>query len=107
MLGSADAPVTVRSPLSHSIAAPDWASFMTLVNLGRALANHVLFSQANFDLYQLYYSANYATDFHDITTGNNGGCGSQCNAVARYDLVTGIGTFRTNNLYTALLGVTN
>ena len=65
-----------------SIAAPDWASFMTLVNSGRALANHVLLSQANFDLYQLYYSANYATDFHDITTGNNGGCGSQCNAVA-------------------------
>lgn len=90
-----------------SISSPDWGSFMTLVNSGRAAAGKPLLSQANYDLYQLYYSSNYATDFHDITSGTNGGCGSQCTAQVGYDLVTGIGSYQANNLYTALLGVTN
>ncbi|MGB8886106.1 MAG: S53 family peptidase [Candidatus Korobacteraceae bacterium] len=90
-----------------SIASPDWASFFTLVNSGRALAGHGSLSQANYDLYQIYYSSNYSTDFHDITTGTNGGCGSQCTASTGYDLVTGIGSYQANNLYRALLGVTN
>jgi subtilase family serine protease len=90
-----------------SVSSPDWGAFMTLVNSGRVAAGKGLLSQANFDLYQFYYSSNYATDFHDVTSGNNGSCGTQCNAGTGYDLVTGIGTFQANNLYTALLGVTN
>ncbi len=80
---------------------------MTLVNSGRVAAGKGLLSQANYDLYQLYYSSNYATDFHDITSGTNGSCGSECTAQVGYDLVTGIGCYQANNLYTALLGVTN
>jgi subtilase family serine protease len=90
-----------------SVSSPDWGAFMTLVNSGRVAAGKGLLSQANFDLYQLYYSSNYGTDFHDITSGNNGSCGTQCNAATGYDLVTGIGTYQANNLYHALLGVTN
>jgi subtilase family serine protease len=90
-----------------SVSSPDWGSFMTLVNSGRAAAGKGPLSQANYDLYQLYYSSNYNADFHDITSGTNGGCGSQCTAGPGYDLITGIGTYQAQNLYTALLGVTN
>jgi subtilase family serine protease len=90
-----------------SVSSPDWGSFMTLVNSGRAAAGKGPLSQANYDLYQLYYSSNYNADFHDITSGTNGGCGSQCTAGPGYDLITGIGAYQAQNLYTALLGVTN
>ena len=90
-----------------SISSPDWAAFMTLVNSGRVLAGHTQVSQAAYDLYQAYYSSNYSTDFHDITVGNNGSCGSQCNTATGFDLVTGIGTYRANNLYRALLADPN
>jgi subtilase family serine protease len=81
-----------------SIASPDWASFFTLVNSMRAAQGKGTLSQANQDLYSLYYSSNYHTDFHDITTGSNGNCGSQCNAGPGYDLVTGIGSYQANVL---------
>ncbi len=85
-----------------SISSPDWASFFTLVNSLRAAAGKNTTSQAAQDLYNLYYSSNYLTDFHDITTGNNGTCGSQCNTGPGFDLVTGIGTFQANVLAPAL-----
>jgi hypothetical protein len=59
------------------------------------------------DLYTLFYSANYLADFHDITTGTNGNCGSQCTAVANYDLVTGIGTYKANILYPLMVANPN
>ena len=53
-------------------------------------------------LYSLYHSATtYPTDFHDITTGNNGDA-----AAVGYDLVTGIGTPKAQNLLPDLAGVT-
>ncbi len=90
-----------------SISSPDWASFFTLVNSARANDGKPLLSQAAYDLYQIYYSSNYATDFHDITTGTNGGCGSQCTASTGYDLVTGIGSYQANNLFAPLVADTN
>jgi subtilase family serine protease len=86
-----------------SISSPDWASFFTLVNSMRASQGKGTLSQAAQDLYTIYYSANYLTDFHDITTGNNGNCGSECNAGPGYDLVTGIGTYQANVLAPALV----
>ena len=59
------------------------------------------------DLYTAYYSSNYSTDFHDIITGNNGTCGTQCNTAPGYDLVTGIGSYQANNLYGVLVADTN
>jgi len=91
-----------------SVATPDWASFFTLVNSERVAKGGTTLSQVAQDLYNLYYnSSTYATDFHDITTGNNGNCGSQCNAGPGYDLVTGIGTYQANNLYPALVADPN
>jgi hypothetical protein len=86
-----------------SVASPDWASFFTLVNSRRVLAGGTTLSQAAQDLYNIYYSADYSTDFHDITSGTNGNCGSQCTAGVGYDLVTGIGTYQANNLYAPLV----
>jgi len=90
-----------------SISSPDWAAFATLVNSMRANNGKDTLSQAAFDLYQVYYSGNYMSDFHDITTGNNGNCGSQCNTGPGYDLVTGIGTYKANVLVNALVADTN
>ena len=90
-----------------SISSPDWASFMTLVNSLRAAAGNPLFSMAAQDLYTLFYSGNYHTDFHDITVGNNGNCGAQCMSGPGYDLVTGIGTPQANNLYIPLVADPN
>jgi subtilase family serine protease len=90
-----------------SISSPDWAAFFTIVNSLRAAQGKGTLSQAAYDLYQFYYSANYLTDFHDITMGSDGTCGSQCNAGPGYDLLTGVGTYQANNLVTALVAATN
>jgi subtilase family serine protease len=90
-----------------SIASPDWASFFTLVNSARVLAGKPVLSQAAQDLYNIYYSNNYNTDFHDITSGNNGGCGLDCNAGTGYDLATGIGSYKANNLFAPLVADPN
>jgi len=85
-----------------SISSPDWAAFATLANSVRANHGKGTFSQFASDLYQIYYSSNYAANFHDITTGNNGNCGSQCQTATGYDLVTGVGTFKANVLVNSL-----
>jgi subtilase family serine protease len=91
-----------------SVATPDWGAFFTLVNSERVAKGGTTLSQALQDLYTLYYnSSTYATDFHDITSGSNGSCGSQCTAIAGYDLVTGIGTYQANNLYPAMVADPN
>jgi subtilase family serine protease len=90
-----------------SVATPDWASFFTLVNSMRASAGKGTLSQADSDLYQAYYSTNYLVDFHDITSGTNGSCGSQCTAGTGYDLVTGIGSYQANNLAPVLVADPN
>ncbi len=90
-----------------SIAAPDWAAFFTLVNSLRLNAGKSTLSQAAADLYNIYYSGSYLADFHDITQGNNGSCGSECITGPGYDLVTGIGTYQANNLYAPLVAAPN
>ncbi len=90
-----------------SISSPDWAAFFVIVNSLRAAAGKGTLSQAAQDLYTIYYSSNYDADFHDITTGTNGDCGSQCDAGPGYDLVTGIGTYQANTLAQALVADPN
>ena len=57
-------------------------------------------------LYAIGKGANYATCFHDITTGNNfsSSSPSKFSAVAGYDLCTGWGTPNGMNLINALAG---
>ena len=90
-----------------SIGTPDWAAFITIVHSQRAALGKGTLSQAAYDLYQFYYSGNYLTDFHDITTGSNGTCGSQCNAGPGFDLLTGIGTYQADQLVTPLVAAAN
>jgi len=70
-----------------SVAAPMFAGVLALVNQGRAST----LKNADTEIYATA-KAHYATDFHDITTGNNGACGTICNAGTGYDYVTGLGT---------------
>jgi subtilase family serine protease len=90
-----------------SLASPDWAAFFTIVNSVRAANGKGTLSQANEDLFTIFYSGDYLTNFHDITSGHNGGCGSQCMAGPDYDLVTGIGSFKVDVLYSGLVSAPN
>jgi hypothetical protein len=60
------------------------------------------------DLYTFYSnSGEYAAYFHDITTGNNGSCGLDCQAGVGYDLVTGLGSYQAQNLWAAMVAATD
>jgi hypothetical protein len=92
-----------------SFAAPRWAGFMALINQ-QAVANGAApnggLGFINPSIYAIGTGADYGSDFHDITTGNNitsilkGGY----NAVPGYDLVTGWGSANGQNLIDALAG---
>ena len=72
-----------------SVATPLWGALMTLENSYRISQHGTVINDALPDLYQIYGSPSYPTDFHDITTGSSGGI---CVAGTGYDYVTGIGT---------------
>lgn len=82
-----------------SIAAPIWASFMSLVNQG--LGANAPVGSVNSALYKLAQGANYANDFHDINTGNNG----YYPAEPGFDDATGLGSFNGLNLFKDLVNV--
>jgi subtilase family serine protease len=71
-----------------SYAAPQWAGFIALANQQAVTAGKAPLGFLNPALYAIGVGANYDTDFHDITKGNNG----QYSAVTGYDLVTGWGS---------------
>lgn len=83
-----------------SISAPIWASFISLVNQG--LGANAPLGFANTWLYQLAQTSNYANDFYDITSGNNG----YYPAEPGFDDATGLGSFNGLNLYNALVSST-
>lgn len=73
-----------------SLSTPLWAGFLAIVlqmRGGSALGN------LGPKLYQLASSSSYASDFHDITVGNNG-----YPATTGWDPITGWGTPIANNL---------
>ena len=80
-----------------SLSAPSWAALISIADQGRVAAGAAKLSSAQTltDLYSLPSS-----DFHDITSGSNGGY----NATTGYDLVTGRGTPIANLLVPALAG---
>ncbi|MGA2902474.1 MAG: hypothetical protein ABSD98_01475 [Candidatus Korobacteraceae bacterium] len=81
----------------------DWAAFFTIVNSQRVDNGQNTLSEADPDLYAIYYSSNYHNDFHDITSGGSG----ECQAGPGYDLATGIGSYRANALSPALVADPN
>ncbi|HEY3763383.1 MAG TPA: protease pro-enzyme activation domain-containing protein [Verrucomicrobiae bacterium] len=92
-----------------SCAAPLWAAFTALVNQQGAGFAKAPVGFLNPALYSIANGANYATDFHDVTTGNNEWSGSP-NAFAahvNYDLATGLGSPNGTNMINALASATN
>jgi subtilase family serine protease len=77
-----------------SAAVQVWGGLIALANQGRAQVGQLPLAHAIADLYQVPYS-----DYHDITSGNNG----FFNAVPGYDLVTGNGTPVANLLVNDLI----
>ncbi len=81
-----------------SFSAPVWAAMIALANQGRT--SPLTGINTITDLYNLAGttgSVGYTTNYHDIIQGSNG-----YPAQAGYDLVTGIGSLKANNLVLAL-----
>ncbi|MDR3540156.1 MAG: S53 family peptidase [Desulfosporosinus sp.] len=78
-----------------SFSAPAWSAMVALANEGRPLS----LSSADVlsKVYSLANSASYTTNFNDIVSGYNG-----YQASVGYDLVTGLGSAKANNLIPAL-----
>jgi subtilase family serine protease len=84
-----------------SAGAPQWAAISAIANSQNANLASASFGTSN----ALYGAASgapsgtpYASNYHDITSGSNGNCGSVCDAGPGYDEVTGLGSPQANNL---------
>jgi subtilase family serine protease len=78
-----------------SAGSPQWAGIAALADQARAkLGKGPLGGTFNPALYAIYHSARYATDFHDITVGNDQLVGTPVgfSAGRGYDLASGLGT---------------
>ncbi len=77
-----------------SAGSPQWAGIAALANQARANLGKGPIGDLNPVLYSIYHSARYATDFHDITVGNDIVVGSTVgySAGPGYDLASGIGS---------------
>jgi hypothetical protein len=96
-----------------SCAAPLWAGFTALVNQQAVAYGKSPVGFINPAIYSLAAGTNYASCFHDVTTGSNTWPSSPnlFYATNGYDLCTGLGTPNGQNLINALappdsLGVT-
>ncbi len=90
-----------------SFATPRWAGFIALVNQQSVANGGSTMGFLNPKIYNIGVAANYASNFHDIVSGNNKpseGSGSGFNAVTGYDLVTGWGSPQGATLVTTLAG---
>ncbi len=81
-----------------SAAAPQWAGLVAITDQGRALAGLGAMDGYTQTLPALYKLP--ASDFHDITSGSNGGY----SAGPGYDLVTGLGSPIANLVVRDLVG---
>ena len=90
--------------MGTSCAAPLWAGFTALVNQQAVAGGNPPVGFLNPALYGTTTNSNYSICFHDVTTGNNTGTNTAglYNAVAGYDLCTGLGTPNGQNLISVL-----
>lgn len=77
-----------------SAASPQWAAIIALANQLSVEEGHGPLGFVNPGLYQLAQTSSYASDFHDITTGNNQLAGTPVgfSAAAGWDDASGWGT---------------
>ena len=81
-----------------SFSATMWAAYVALANLQAILNGNATLGFINPTLYAMGVGSNYATDFHDVTSGTSG----SYSAVTGYDLVTGWGSPHGTALLTSL-----
>jgi subtilase family serine protease len=81
-----------------SYAAPLWAGLIALANQQAASAGKPTVGLINTALYNIGVGSGFSSDFHDESSGSNGGYTS----VKNYDLVTGWGSPSGVNLINAL-----
>src|SRR4029077_7457683 len=74
-----------------SAGSPQWAALVAIADSMRVANRKARLSSTNTSLYSLAKSS-VAANFHPVTTGTNGVCGSLCTASTGYDYVTGVGT---------------
>jgi subtilase family serine protease len=86
-----------------SAGAPQWAALLAIANSLRTASGKPTLSATYDTLYTIGKSA-YGTAYYDISTGQNGSCGTVCSASGSYDYVTGLGAPRANNLIQLLAG---
>lgn len=79
---------TANSYGGTSFAAPMWAGFIALVNQQRVANGLGTVGFINPTIYNQNVTSQYATDFHDVTSGTSG----SFSAVTGFDLVTGWGS---------------
>jgi hypothetical protein len=80
-----------------SAGAPQWSALVAIANQGRVLNHENTLTNAAAAVFAISSS-----DFHDVTSGSDGGH----SATKGYDEVTGLGTPQANLVAQGLLGVT-
>ena len=88
-----------------SAGAPQWAALFAIANSMRVAAGKGTLSSTNSGVYSVASGSAYGANFHDITSGTNGNCGTLCTASSGYDYVTGLGSPQANNVIPALVGL--
>jgi hypothetical protein len=97
VIDSYDSPGSILQVGGTSLATPMWAALIAIVDQGLALRGVSSLNGATQTLPMLY--ALPSSDFHDITTGDDG-----FPATAGFDLATGLGSPIANLLVPALAG---
>ena len=82
-----------------SFATPMWAGYLALANQQEVANGGKPLGFINPTLYTIGSGSNYATDFHDVTSGSNG-----YSATTGYDLATGWGSPNGAGLINGLTG---
>ena len=82
-----------------SYAAPRWAGYLALANQQNVANNGTTLGYLNPLIYPIGFGTSYTSNFHDITSGNNG-----YPAVFGYDMVTGWGSPNGPTLINTLTG---
>ncbi|AJX32491.1 S53 family peptidase [Burkholderia oklahomensis] len=85
-----------------SAGAPQWAGLFAIANSMRTAAGKAKLAGPYNLLYTVGKSA-YGSDYHDVTSGTNGTCGTICTANGGYDYVTGLGSPQALNLIQGLV----
>ncbi|MGV9297300.1 trypsin-like serine protease [Amycolatopsis sp. NPDC003676] len=83
-----------------SLSSPLWAGYAAMLNQKSLAGGKSRLGQLNPSIYKIAGSADYASTFHDVTSGGNG----TYNAGTGYDLCTGWGSPKADALAAKLTG---